>query len=362
MANIIAYRAMDMSNAYIWYGQVAQASSSIISISDGFKTGNYFGSFNYWNDDLYSGTLTSYNQYYGSAIQYSVTDVSLNAVTVKDYVQSGNVVALAEYALNGNDSITGSLYDDYLMGYDGNDTIFGNSGNDILDGGSGTNTAVYSGYKSSYTVSKNGSTYSISGGTDGTDTLSNIQYLQFADGVVAIDSVLSPPAPITQPVVSSIPITQNSVSKVSIVPSGGNDRLTGTTKNDKISGLLGDDTLIGGLGADQLQGHKGADVFKFNNINETGLTAKTRDIIADFKTTDGDKIDLSAIDANVKLAGDQAFTFIGTNAFSKTDASGQLHFDATSQILYGSINADSKPEFSIQLNGVSSLVASDFVL
>jgi Ca2+-binding RTX toxin-like protein len=362
MANVIAYRAMDMSNAYIWYGQVTQASSSIISISDGFKTGNYFGSFNYWNNDLYSGTLTSYNQYYGSAIQYSVTDLSLNAVTVKDYVQSGNVVALAEYALNGSDSITGSLYDDYLMGYDGNDAIFGNSGKDILDGGLGTNTAVYSGYKSSYTVSKNGSTYSISGGIDGTDTLNNIQYLQFADGVVAIDSVLPPPAPIIQPVVSSTPITQNSTEKVSTVPSAGNDLLTGTIKNDKISGLLGDDTLIGGLGADQLQGHKGADIFKFNDINETGLTAQTRDIITDFKHGDGDKIDLSAIDANEKSTGDQAFTFISGAVFTKTNAAGQLRFDATSHTLYGSTNADNKPEFSIQLNGVSSLVAADFVL
>ncbi len=149
---------------------------------------------------------------------------------------------------------------------------------------------------------------------------------------------------------------------ISTKPTMGNDLLTGTIGNDRLNGLAGNDTLIGGLGADSLTGGAGADIFKYTSVQDSGITAKTRDIITDFKHSEGDKIDLSAIDVNSKLAGNQSFTFIGSDAFSKTDATGQLRFDATSHILYGSTNGDNTPEFSIQLNGVSSLSATDFVL
>ncbi len=156
-------------------------------------------------------------------------------------------------------------------------------------------------------------------------------------------------------------LKKTSVPVVSTKSTIGNDQLTGTKGNDKLSALAGNDTLIGGLGSDALMGGLGADIFKYTSVKDSGTTATTRDTITDFKHSEKDKIDLSAIDANEKLAGDQAFKFIST-AFNKTDASGQLRFDATSHILYGSTNADSKPEFSIQLNGVNSLVAGDFVL
>ncbi len=145
-------------------------------------------------------------------------------------------------------------------------------------------------------------------------------------------------------------------------------QLRGTDENDTISGSMGDDSMIGSWGIDKMTGGLGADTFIFYNAEETGLTAKTRDIITDFKHSDGDKIDLHDIDANSADANsfggriDQSFTFIGAKAFSKTDATGQLRFDAATHILYGSTDADNKAEFSIQLNGVKSLVADDFVL
>jgi alpha-tubulin suppressor-like RCC1 family protein len=149
---------------------------------------------------------------------------------------------------------------------------------------------------------------------------------------------------------------------ISTKPTSGNDLLTGSTNNDKLSALAGDDTITGGLGSDKLTGGKGVDVFRYTDIKDSGTTATTRDTITDFKHSEGDKIDLSAIDANAKLASNQAFTFIGAKAFSKTDATGQLRFDATAHVLYGSTNADSKPEFSILLSGVKALVVDDFVL
>jgi Ca2+-binding RTX toxin-like protein len=165
----------------------------------------------------------------------------------------------------------------------------------------------------------------------------------------------------TDELVTSV-ATAKVVTNISAKPSKGNDQLVGTAKNNKLSSLAGDDTLIGGQGADTLTGGKGADTFIFTAESESWITSTTRETITDFKHSEKDKIDLSAIDANAKLAGDQAFTFIGSAAFSKANSSGQLRFDATSHILYGSTNADNKPEFSIQLNGVNSLVAGDFIL
>ncbi len=155
--------------------------------------------------------------------------------------------------------------------------------------------------------------------------------------------------------------SQPTTAIVSTKPSKGNDLLTGKATNDTLSALAGDDTLIGGAGTDKLTGGLGADTFKFNNLSDSGITAKTRDTITDFKSTQNDKIDLSGIDANSVLAGDQAFTFINNATFS-ADATGQLRFDSKTGILYGSTNADTNAEFSIVLSGVKSLTTGDFVL
>jgi Ca2+-binding RTX toxin-like protein len=144
------------------------------------------------------------------------------------------------------------------------------------------------------------------------------------------------------------------VSAASSEPTFGNDKLVGTDKNDTLSALAGNDTLIGGVGADILTGGQGADIFRFNSATETGVTSATRDTIIDFNSSEGDKIDVSA------MSSWSDFKFIGSDTFN-TMGGGQLRFDATSHILYGT-NYGSKPEFSIQLNGVSSLVSSDFVL
>jgi hypothetical protein len=144
---------------------------------------------------------------------------------------------------------------------------------------------------------------------------------------------------------------------ISTKPSKGNDVLTGTAKNDTLSALAGNDILTGGLGADKLTGGLGADIFKYMSIDDSGTTTKTRDTITDFKHSEGDKIDLSAI----VLPSDQSFTYIGTIAFSN-DATAQLRLDPKTGLLYGSTNADNIPEFSILLSGVKSLVPEDFIL
>jgi Ca2+-binding RTX toxin-like protein len=138
-----------------------------------------------------------------------------------------------------------------------------------------------------------------------------------------------------------------------------NNRLVGGAGNDVLTGALGTDTLTGGLGLDRMNGGGGRDVFDFNRVVETGYTLATADVISGF-VHGGDRIDLSTLDANASVTGDQAFTFVGAAAFSGANAAGQLRF--ASGALYGSTDADVAAEFVIQLTGVTTLTAGDVVL
>ena len=90
---------------------------------------------------------------------------------------------------NDADTMFGGTAADSLSGLGGNDRLTGRGGNDTLDGGSGTDTAQYSGARASYTLSKlsNGFGLTDSGGTDGTDTLQNVERLAFSDVGLALD-------------------------------------------------------------------------------------------------------------------------------------------------------------------------------
>jgi hypothetical protein len=84
--------------------------------------------------------------------------------------------------------LNGGAAADSLRGTAGNDTLTGLGGNDSIDGGAGIDTAVYTGARSAYTVTRTSIGYTVSGGTDGTDTLVNVERLQFSDAKVAIDT------------------------------------------------------------------------------------------------------------------------------------------------------------------------------
>ena len=91
---------------------------------------------------------------------------------------------------SGNDILIGNSANNLLTGGAGDDTLTGGTGDDTLQGGGGTDTAVYSGSRSSYTVTVTADGATISGGGEGTDTLTDIEYALFADTRIS----LTPPA------------------------------------------------------------------------------------------------------------------------------------------------------------------------
>jgi flagellin-like hook-associated protein FlgL len=102
-----------------------------------------------------------------------------------------------ESLYRGQDNV-GIAYNTWMenaVGGDGDDTITGNAkgnlitggaGNDTIDGGAGDDIAVFSGVVGSYTSSTSGGVTTITG-TDGIDTLTNIEYLNIGGTTYNLD-------------------------------------------------------------------------------------------------------------------------------------------------------------------------------
>ncbi|RYG86145.1 MAG: hypothetical protein EON58_22065, partial [Alphaproteobacteria bacterium] len=142
------------------------------------------------------------------------------------------------------------------------------------------------------------------------------------------------------------------------------DTIYGRAGRDKLTGEDGDDVLIGGAnGLDILWGGSGADLFVYNSIKDALWKDGKFDIIKDFSQLDGDRIDLSAVDANPGKSGHQAFKFVGYSKNYSDRGEIDYWYDKNGDTLvYGYTDRDEKPEFYILIEGKVQLQADDFVL
>ncbi|MGO4727984.1 MULTISPECIES: calcium-binding protein [unclassified Inquilinus] len=219
---------------------------------------------------------------------------------------------------DGNDVLRGGDGGDTLNGGTGNDVLEGDGGADALNGGDGIDTAYYANSASAVTV--NLATGAGVGGDAQGDTLSGIEQ---------------------------------------VLGSAFNDVLTGDASANTLQGLGGDDTLTGGGGGDLLKGGAGNDTFVYLVIGDSTVAAAGKDVIGDFST--GDKIDLSAIDANGAGPGNGAFIF-GTGAF--TGVAGELRVVTIGgvQLVAADTNGDRQLDFAINVVSDHTLTAADFTL
>lgn len=152
---------------------------------------------------------------------------------------------------------------------------------------------------------------------------------------------------------------------------GGNDIIDGGSGADTLNGGKGADTLkagtgndilIGGVGTDVLRGDAGADQFRFDDADFGGTNETVADQITDFSHAEGDRIHLSLVDAKTATSADDAFTYIGSKAF--TGVAGQLRSETGNGKTYvmGDTDGNAIADFWIVLTGTMTLVKGDFVL
>ena len=143
----------------------------------------------------------------------------------------------------------------------------------------------------------------------------------------------------------------------------GDDRLIGHRGDDTLSGGRGKDKLFGGSGQDTLSGGVKGDLFIFRATSDSPSYRKA-DTITDFAASQGDKIDLSSIDANIGKRGVNTFEFIGRDGYS--DTAGELRYvkrrDDKKTVILGDTDGDGRSDLVITLDGVQTLHASDFIL
>jgi hypothetical protein len=126
------------------------------------------------------------------------------------------------------------------------------------------------------------------------------------------------------------------------------DRLVGNAGGDTLAGLRGADTLVGGFGGDR---------FVFRSAAES--TAAKRDVIRDFGTG-ADVIDLRAIDGDEGTPGNQAFVFLGADAFTAT--AGELRVARGGSLVLGDTDGDGAADLVIRLAGAPTVTEDDFIL
>ncbi len=305
-----------------------------------------------------------------------------------------------------------------LTGSNFNDTLRGNNGDNVIDGAGGIDTVSYDNAAAGVTVSLSLGTPQVTGGA-GSDTLLNVENLTgsaFADtmsgnagnnvlnGGAGIDTVSYANAGAGVAVNLGTVGQQNTVGAgldvlsnfENLTGSAYGDTLTGNAGANAINGGFGNDTLVASAGVDTLTGGGGGffsrtggfpplfvyteyvDRFVFNSVAHSPKAAP--DVITDFKPSIGEKIDLSTIDANSSLLGNQAFTWVGSmSALPVPDLSTLLSLRLNQgELGYADVGADrfvigntssgvGNTDFIVKLQGgVASipggLIASDIIL
>jgi Ca2+-binding RTX toxin-like protein len=237
--------------------------------------------------------------------------------SVLDDSLTGNGLANSLWGFEGDDLIAGGGGIDTIDGGDGADILNGDGGNDVIEGGGGDDT-VYGGAGAD-TVTAGAGADQVWGGA-AADTLSGGLDNDVLHGEDGADTVNG---------------------------DEGDDTLIGGIGNDTLFGGDGLDVLTGGAGKDFLAGGMGVDTFVFLDLADSTTANAGRDTITDLLAEDF--IDLSAIDANTALGGDQAFVKVG--AFSGVAGQLTLSLSGASTLLRVDVNGDSVADMTITLTG-----------
>jgi trimeric autotransporter adhesin len=300
------------------------------------------------NDTYVVDTTTdTITELFGGGTDTVESDVTFSLAAL-DHVENLTLTHANWAANNGTGNalanvLTGNHSNNVLSGLDGNDTLVGGGGADTLIGGDGKDT---------YTVN-------------------------YANDIVSPDTIIELAGEGYDAVFSRVTFSLAGIDHVEKLTLTGtaaidgtgnalNNRLTGTNAANRLVGDDGNDRLIGRGGADTLDGGAGSDKFTYAATGES--TTAVRDTVLAFDgigATPGDLSDLVAVDADVGMAGDQAFAFIGTAAFT-AGVAGQLRVQASGadSLIQGETTGDGLADFEVLVQNAAAALwdATDFLL
>ncbi|MBN9314139.1 MAG: M10 family metallopeptidase C-terminal domain-containing protein [Devosia sp.] len=254
-----------------------------------------------------------------------------------DFVDAGEGRDMV-FAGAGDDQVFGGGDADMLYGEAGNDRIFGGADNDLIDAGSGNDIVVAGA----------GADLFIGAAGDGDDTYFGDEI----DGGVGSDTLDF--SAITANL--TVDLGNGLLGRGSAASSqSGSDTLWSI---ENVSTGSGNDTITASNAVNVIEGGSGNDTFRF--LSTTGADGDT---ILDFQP--GDRLDLSAIDANAGQAGNQSFTLVnggGFTASAQLSVTYETRADGEYTIVKGSVDAATDAEFQISLKGSHNLTANSFIV
>ncbi|MBP7704473.1 MAG: VCBS repeat-containing protein [Caulobacter sp.] len=288
-----------------------------------------------------SGDDTYYVDDAGDAVIEGASSGTDTVIATINYTIGGAVEnltligAVATGTGNSSDNVlTGSNQANALYGLIGLDTLLGLGGADYLDGGIGADR-MEGGPGNDIYVVDNSLDLTIEAADAGRDLVRSS-----IDWTLAADT-----EDLTLTGTGDLAGTGNGVANT-LVGNTGDNQLRGLGGNDILDGGDGNDVLGGGAGTDRLTGGAGADWFTFTLADADGI-----DRVLDLSFADGDRIDLSVIDADTGLDGDQAFTF--ADRFTKVAAQAVLTYDAASNVslVRLDVDGDGRADITFRIDG-----------
>jgi Ca2+-binding RTX toxin-like protein len=238
------------------------------------------------------------------------------------------------------DQFSGGSEDDEIVGGAGDDTVEGGAGGDLLSGGDGARDRLI------YSRSGEGVTVNLGNGLTG--------------GGEARGDVIDGFEDVSGSAFNDMLVGSGEANRLS--GGRGDDNLNGGLGDDRLVGGDGEDVLIGGRGADVLFGGAGADRFTFGALADSTVDPAGRDRVRDFSQAQGDRLDLSRLDAEPGPPGDQAFDFLGFAAFSGTAGEVRMQMFDGHTLVQADTTGDGLADFAVLLRGMVALTAADFIL
>lgn len=172
--------------------------------------------------------------------------------------------AFSSVGLTGNVAIALGVVIENTQSGAGNDAIIGNSadnriaaglGNNSVDGGLGVDTVVFSGARSSYTISWNGAEGTVF--RDGESTrVRNVEFLVFSDVTIAA----TPMGGLNVNGDATADVMNGTAFSDTLFGDNGNDTIRGFDGHDQLNGGRGNDVVDGGAGNDLIYADMGDDI------------------------------------------------------------------------------------------------------